>query len=183
MTSLERHLADEALLIRRLAAPLLAAPQPDRLQALTLKVGRDIRARVTVIDARGRVLADTLGRAFERDAECECSIEIDPRRIEPETMSLLAELGFNRVSMGVQDFDPHVQKAVNRIQSEAVTRSAVEQARASYLTLVSAAEDLGVSSARRAAARRMLPQTQIRKYVCRPRQLVERVLQEEISGV
>ena len=34
-----------------------------------------------------------------------------------------------------------------------------------------------------AAARRMLPQTQIRKYVCRPRQLVERVLQEEISGV
>jgi oxygen-independent coproporphyrinogen-3 oxidase len=77
-----------------------------------------------------RALAATLGRAFERDAECECSIEIDPRRIEPETMSLLAELGFNRVSMGVQDFDPHVQKAVNRIQSEAVTRSAVEQARA-----------------------------------------------------
>jgi hypothetical protein len=57
---------------------------------------------------------------------------------------------------------------------------AVEQARASYLTLVSAADDLGVSSARLAAARRVLPQMQIRRYVCRPRQLVERVLQEKI---
>jgi hypothetical protein len=57
---------------------------------------------------------------------------------------------------------------------------AVERARASYLTLVSAAEDIGVSSARLAAARRQLPPSQIRKYVCRPRQLVERVRRERI---
>jgi hypothetical protein len=57
---------------------------------------------------------------------------------------------------------------------------AVEHARASYLALVSAADDIGVSSARLAAARRQLPPSRIRKYVCRPRQLVERVPQEEI---
>ena len=54
---------------------------------------------------------------------------------------------------------------------------AVEQARSSYLTLVSAADDLGV---RLAAARRLLPQAAIRKYVCRPRQLVERLSPEKI---
>jgi hypothetical protein len=57
---------------------------------------------------------------------------------------------------------------------------AVERARASYLMLVSAADDIGVSSARLAAARQRLPPSQIRKYVCRPRQLVERVPQRKI---
>src|SRR5688572_10330449 len=57
---------------------------------------------------------------------------------------------------------------------------AVERARAAYLTLVSAADDIGVSSARLSAAPRRLPASQIRKYVCRPRQLVERVAQEKI---
>jgi hypothetical protein len=57
---------------------------------------------------------------------------------------------------------------------------AVESARASYLTLVSAADDIGVSSARLSAARQPLPPSQIRKYVCRPRQLVERVPQQRI---
>jgi hypothetical protein len=57
---------------------------------------------------------------------------------------------------------------------------AVERARAAYLTLVSAANDIGVSSVRLAASQRRLPASQIRKYVCRPRQLVERVVQERI---
>jgi hypothetical protein len=57
---------------------------------------------------------------------------------------------------------------------------AAERARAAYLTLVSAANDIGVSSARLETARRRLPPSQIRKYVCRPRQLVERVVQEKI---
>ncbi len=46
----------------------------------------------------------------------EYSIEIDPRTINMETIPLLKGLGFNRISLGVQDFDPKVQKAVNRIQ-------------------------------------------------------------------
>lgn len=63
------------------------------------------------------------------DDSGEYSIEIDPREVTPETVSLLREIGFNRMSMGVQDFAPRVQKAVNRIQSEAVTFSALEAAR------------------------------------------------------
>jgi len=68
---------------------------------------------------------------FERTADFECSIEIDPRRIAAGTLEFLAGLGFNRASIGVQDFDPVVQKAVHRIQSEEVTRAAIEEARAS----------------------------------------------------
>jgi oxygen-independent coproporphyrinogen-3 oxidase len=60
----------------------------------------------------------------------ECAIEVDPRRIDPGMLESLADLGFNRVSMGVQDFDPRVQKAVNRIQSEECTQRAIHEARA-----------------------------------------------------
>ncbi|HEX8956896.1 MAG TPA: oxygen-independent coproporphyrinogen III oxidase [Burkholderiaceae bacterium] len=59
----------------------------------------------------------------------EYSIEIDPRTVTRERMFVLREQGFNRVSLGVQDFDPAVQKAVNRIQPEELTREAVRAAR------------------------------------------------------
>lgn len=75
-------------------------------------------------------LAQRLGEVFRRAPDCESSIEIDPRKIDADTMAFLAGIGFNRVSIGVQDFDPHVQKAVNRVQSEASTACAIEQARA-----------------------------------------------------
>jgi oxygen-independent coproporphyrinogen III oxidase len=82
-----------------------------------------------------RAEMSALMAALRREARfapgCECSIEVDPRRLEPGTLAFLAGLGFNRVSLGVQDFDPLVQKAVNRLQSEEVTRQAVEEARAS----------------------------------------------------
>ncbi len=57
------------------------------------------------------------------------SIEIDPREIGPGTIKLLREIGFNRISIGVQDFNPAVQKAINRIQSYDETAKAVEDAR------------------------------------------------------
>jgi oxygen-independent coproporphyrinogen III oxidase len=68
---------------------------------------------------------------FQRSVDCECSLEVDPRRVEPGTMAVLGGLGFNRVSIGVQDFDPAVQHAVHRIQSEEVTRAVIVAARAS----------------------------------------------------
>lgn len=55
------------------------------------------------------------------DDEGEYSIEIDPRETDAQGVALLRSLGFNRMSLGVQDFDPAVQKAVNRIQSKAET--------------------------------------------------------------
>ncbi len=63
------------------------------------------------------------------DDSGEYSIEIDPREIDGETLSVLRQLGFNRISLGVQDFDPKVQKAVNRIQPEAQTMAAIDGAR------------------------------------------------------
>lgn len=57
------------------------------------------------------------------------SIEIDPREADWSTMGLLRELGFNRVSIGVQDLDPQVQRAVNRLQSLEETQAIVDAAR------------------------------------------------------
>lgn len=59
----------------------------------------------------------------------EYSIEIDPREADASTVTLLRKLGFNRMSLGVQDFDPQVQKAVNRIQSEQETEEVIQAAR------------------------------------------------------
>jgi len=78
-----------------------------------------------------RELMATLDAEFTRALGFECSIEVDPRKAEPGTMTLLASLGFNRVSVGVQDFDPQVQRAVHRTQSEEVTRRVIAEARAS----------------------------------------------------
>jgi len=63
------------------------------------------------------------------DDSGEYSIEIDPRATDDHTIKQLRELGFNRISLGVQDFDPAVQQAVNRIQSEAQTFAVLESAR------------------------------------------------------
>jgi len=59
----------------------------------------------------------------------EYSIEVDPRTVNADRLALLAELGFNRLSFGVQDFDPEVQKAVHRIQPAEQVFSLVESAR------------------------------------------------------
>ncbi|PRA54215.1 MULTISPECIES: oxygen-independent coproporphyrinogen III oxidase [Pseudomonas] len=56
-------------------------------------------------------------------------IEIDPREADWSTMGLLRELGFNRVSIGLQDLDPAVQRAVNRLQSLDETRAVIDAAR------------------------------------------------------
>jgi oxygen-independent coproporphyrinogen-3 oxidase len=78
-----------------------------------------------------RRLGEVIHENFDLAApdEVEASSEIDPRDLTRDHMVALKEAGFNRVSMGVQDFDPKVQKAVNRIQPEAMTREVVGWAR------------------------------------------------------
>lgn len=71
------------------------------------------------------------------DDSGEYSIEIDPREVKNDTIKLLRELGFNRMSLGAQDFDPRVQKAVNRIQTEAQTFAVLDQAKAEGFKSVS----------------------------------------------
>jgi len=76
-------------------------------------------------------LLSSLRRHFNLsdDADREFSIEIDPRTLQPESLRCLSELGFNRLSLGVQDFDPEVQAAVNREQSQIATLCAIDTAR------------------------------------------------------
>ncbi|WP_019450409.1 oxygen-independent coproporphyrinogen III oxidase [Cupriavidus sp. BIS7] len=79
-------------------------------------------------DEMRRVMA-ALNQYFELLPEGEHAIEIDPRRVGDDRMELLGELGFNRISLGVQDFDPEVQQAIHRVQSYEETNSVVRAAR------------------------------------------------------
>lgn len=76
-------------------------------------------------------LWDVLTRRFEMLPGAEVAIEVDPRVTSTEQVELLTGLGFNRFSMGVQDFDPAVQDAIGRWQTHAQTRALHEQLRAS----------------------------------------------------
>ena len=84
-------------------------------------------------------LLDHLGKHFSLAApeKREYSIEIDPRTVTPDSVHVLAQLGFNRMSLGVQDFDPEVQIAVNRLQSKAQTLSVTDAARAAGVRSIS----------------------------------------------
>jgi oxygen-independent coproporphyrinogen-3 oxidase len=76
-------------------------------------------------------LMDHLRRSFRfaPDHNAEYSIEVDPRTVSAERVHSLRAQGFNRISLGVQDFDADVQKAVNRIQPEEETRAIIAAAR------------------------------------------------------
>jgi len=82
-------------------------------------------------------LMSDLGQAFNFSAsdDREFSIEVDPRTVDGERLARLADFGFNRISLGVQDINPEVQKAVNRIQDPQST-----------LNMVSASRELGFHS-------------------------------------
>jgi oxygen-independent coproporphyrinogen-3 oxidase len=74
-------------------------------------------------------LMDSLRAAYDFVPGAELSIEVDPRTVGPERLAHLARLGFNRLSLGVQDFDPRVQQAVHRVQSFESVRDLVLAAR------------------------------------------------------
>ncbi|WP_084216944.1 oxygen-independent coproporphyrinogen III oxidase [Xenophilus azovorans] len=74
-------------------------------------------------------LMDMLRQAFAFAPQGEYSIEVDPRTVDEARLARLAELGFNRLSFGVQDFDPDVQKAVHRVQPAAEVFALVAAAR------------------------------------------------------
>jgi oxygen-independent coproporphyrinogen III oxidase len=86
-------------------------------------------------DAELTRLVGAITSAFELAADAECSIEVDPRTATPARLAHLRALGFNRLSLGVQDFDADVQQAVHRIQP-------AEQVEA----LVASARELGFAS-------------------------------------
>lgn len=83
-------------------------------------------------------LVETLDRQFHfsRDAGRDFSIELDPRFVEAGDIAELARIGFNRASLGVQDFDPEVQRAVNRLQSVEQTLQVIDDCRQAGLRSV-----------------------------------------------
>lgn len=70
-----------------------------------------------------------LHKHFDFAQDAELSIEIDPRTVNDHMLTMLAGLGFNRTSLGVQDFDPEVQQAVNRIQPQEMVEKAINTSR------------------------------------------------------
>jgi oxygen-independent coproporphyrinogen-3 oxidase len=79
--------------------------------------------------AQMSALHDTITRRFSIRPGAEVAIEIDPRVTTFEQLRLLRRMGFNRLSLGVQDFTPDVQIAVNRVQPESQTRAVFDEAR------------------------------------------------------
>lgn len=101
-----------------LVADCLAAPRP----VVHIHWGGGTS---TIIGPRAFAqVMDLLRRRFAVDAQAEIAVEIDPRRLDREMAEALAAAGVNRASLGVQSFDPLVQRAVNRVQSLDQTRAA-----------------------------------------------------------
>lgn len=75
-------------------------------------------------------LMEGLFQNIQRDDRWEASIEVDPRRTTVEQLKVLKKFGFNRISLGVQDFDGEVQRLVNRIQPFEITKKITDEARA-----------------------------------------------------
>lgn len=82
-------------------------------------------------------LITSLKKHFHFDTHAELSIEIDPREITPQTIDHLAKLGFNRLSMGIQDFNHEIQYLINREQDEQLIRSLILQARKNHFHSIS----------------------------------------------
>ena len=76
-----------------------------------------------------RRLGDMIREHFQVDPAAESGVEIDPRRLTRDHMEALRDAGHNRISIGVQDIDPNVQAAINRIQPFEQTVQTVEWAR------------------------------------------------------
>jgi oxygen-independent coproporphyrinogen-3 oxidase len=103
-------------------------------------------------------LIERLGKAFtfSRAPTRDFSIELDPRTVPPDYAPALARLGFNRVSLGVQDFDPEVQRAVNRLQSADETLDLIDACRDSGCRSVNVDLIYGLPRQTPAAFRRTL---------------------------
>jgi oxygen-independent coproporphyrinogen-3 oxidase len=120
-------------LVRELEMQAALLPGRRRLEQLHLGGGTP----TFLSDVELRTLMGAINKYFTLAPDGEYSIEIDPRKVQDQTIALLGQLGFNRISIGVQDFDAEVQKAVNRIQSEEETLRVIRAARANGFKSVS----------------------------------------------
>jgi len=82
-----------------------------------------------LLPAEIRDMGEAIRSSFRVAADAEMSVEIDPRELTRDHVVALRDAGFNRMSMGVQDFDDRVQETVNRVQPESMTRRVYDWAR------------------------------------------------------
>jgi oxygen-independent coproporphyrinogen-3 oxidase len=123
----DRSRADGYLDLLEKEVALVAARLPRRRTVSQLHWGG---GTPTFLDSRQLVRChEILARAFEFTPDAEKAVEIDPAITTKDQIETLAGLGFNRISMGVQDFDGKVQEVVGRIQGEKETTDLVEAAR------------------------------------------------------
>ena len=123
----DRSRADAYLDLLEKEVALVAARLPSRRDVSQLHWGG---GTPTFLDSRQLVRChELLARHFHFTADAEKAIEIDPAITSKAQIETLAKLGFNRISMGVQDFDGRVQEVVGRIQGEKETAELVEAAR------------------------------------------------------
>jgi oxygen-independent coproporphyrinogen-3 oxidase len=128
---------------------MLITHSRDRIATYLDSLAKEIRAVAAMTDPKRRVvqmhwgggtpsylstaetadLMQLLRDSFAFAGDAEVSAEIDPRNLPDDYLRVLRRSGFNRVSFGVQDFHPDVQRAVNRIQPEALTRSVMRESR------------------------------------------------------
>jgi oxygen-independent coproporphyrinogen-3 oxidase len=83
-----------------------------------------------------RAVMRRLRERFDVARDAEIAVEIDPRTLDDEAQETIASIGTNRVSLGVQDFDPAVQDAINRHQSFGLTRKCADQLRAAGINAI-----------------------------------------------
>ncbi|MFM2041839.1 MAG: oxygen-independent coproporphyrinogen oxidase [Pseudomonadota bacterium] len=119
VTSYLSHLAKEAETVAALM------PEGPRVTHLHFGGGTPTLAPAKEFVA----LMTALRRAYRFDPKAECAVEIDPRTLKECMPTALAAAGINRASLGVQSFDPVVQKAINRVQSLETTQAAVRNLR------------------------------------------------------
>ncbi len=100
---------------------------PGRLRVGHLHWGGGTPTMLSAGDFQG--LMDLIHSRFEIDDGTEIAVEIDPRTATMEKIEALGEAGVNRASLGIQDFDPEVQTAINRLQPYDLTTSVVERLR------------------------------------------------------
>jgi oxygen-independent coproporphyrinogen-3 oxidase len=107
---------------------MLAAHLPHRRRVSQYHWGGGTPTHLT--PAEMEALHRKMTEHFVIEPDAEVAVEVDPRHTSVEQIDLLRSLGFNRLSMGVQDFDPDVQAAVDRNQTEAQTRTMYDLGRA-----------------------------------------------------
>ncbi len=123
----KRHVSVEYLDVLHREIDLLARHLPHRRRVSQYHWGGGTPTYQSV--EQMRALHDKIAEHFEIEPDAEVAIEVDPRVTGRDQMDLLKELGFNRISMGVQDFTPEVQEAIDRHQTEEQTRDLYEYTR------------------------------------------------------